>query len=91
MPCLAAEKMIARSSSCRARSTVGASLLAKNVQTTRAFRKPALSLRSIASGLAPTGGGARQSSHEHSLVRPNCRCFKSPTSGRNRGVDVSVL
>jgi MFS family permease len=34
---------------------VGASLLAKNVQTTRSSRKGALSLTSIASRLAPTG------------------------------------
>ena len=40
MPFLAAEKMIARSSSCRARSTVGASLLAKNVKIMRTFRYP---------------------------------------------------
>ncbi|MNY30177.1 hypothetical protein D3C86_1642690 [compost metagenome] len=90
-PFLAAEKMIAISSSCRARFTVGASLLAKNFKTMRTFRYPALSLTSIASRLAPTGGNARQSSHEHSLVRPNCRCFRPPTSGRYGGVDVSVL
>ena len=36
---------------------VGASLLAMNVRATRAFRWPALSLTSIASELAPTGGG----------------------------------
>jgi len=35
-------------------SPVGASLLAKNARTTRAFRQPALSLTSIASKLAPT-------------------------------------
>ncbi len=35
---------------------VGASMLAKNIQTTRVFRHPASSLKSIASRLAPTIG-----------------------------------
>ncbi|PNY76946.1 hypothetical protein FJ692_09555 [Pseudomonas fluorescens] len=35
---------------------VGASLLAKNSQTPRFFRQPALSLTFFASKLAPTGG-----------------------------------
>ncbi|SDS03122.1 hypothetical protein SAMN04490206_0030 [Pseudomonas umsongensis] len=65
-------------------------MLAKNLQTTRTFKYPALSLTSIASLLAPTGGGVRLLSHEHSLVRPLCRYFKPPTSGRYGGVDVSV-
>jgi len=39
------------------RAPVGASLLAKNAQTTRAFRQPALSLTSIAGKPAPTTGG----------------------------------
>ena len=37
------------------RRSVGASPLAKNVRAPRAFRRPALSLTSIASRLAPTG------------------------------------
>ena len=36
------------------RRSVGASPLAKNARTTRAFRRPALSLTPIASRLAPT-------------------------------------
>jgi hypothetical protein len=40
--------------------SVGASLLAMNDRTTRAFRQPASSLTSIASWLAPTGGLANE-------------------------------
>ncbi|OXR29534.1 hypothetical protein PSJE_28020 [Pseudomonas jessenii] len=42
---------------------VGASLLAKNVQTPRSFRQQALSLTSFASKLAPTGDRIRRNGY----------------------------
>ena len=43
---------------------VGASLLAKNVQTTRAFRQPVSSLTSIAGKPAPTGDAGLLKNHD---------------------------
>jgi len=60
------------------RSPVGASLLAKNARTTRAFRQPASSLTSIASKLAPTeeqskGSSAYTHAPHHSTGRALAR------------------
>ncbi|POM09754.1 hypothetical protein CUU62_25420 [Pseudomonas sp. WP001] len=58
---------------------VGASLLAKNSQAPRSFRKHALSLTFFASKLAPTDGGTGLS------VRPlPGRSFVSPAPVRAR-------
>jgi hypothetical protein len=50
--------------------SVGASLLAKNAGTTRAFRQPVSSLSTIASGLAPTGGGVAFFQMVHHKAKP---------------------
>jgi hypothetical protein len=55
------------------RSPVGASLLAKNAGTTRAFRQPASSLTSIASKLAPTMGLRTSTAFNHSTGRALAR------------------
>ncbi|MBA1427119.1 hypothetical protein FHP26_00690 [Pseudomonas orientalis] len=49
----------------RASPDVGASLLAKNSQAPRSFRRYALSLRFFASKLAPAEGGDRQALCDH--------------------------
>ena len=68
------------------RSPVGASLLAKNARTPRAFRQPASSLTSIASKLAPTE--ERRAEQKQIGVHPRFSPLNRPSVSSPAALDL---